>query len=174
MEMVRGLSEAPSAWSRWQENSSQLPLASHGVESAQVAAETHTQRLLGIGGFFDLRAKIPVKGGVFIGVLIPTRRGLDILTNLSPSRLQITVDKRESQKGINPVSTKRTNGYELGFGLGNPPIDSDQALSGWFFLAEQVRARWFDWAAAMGQLGRLGKEKGQPSCVGRERQGEGS
>jgi hypothetical protein len=30
---------------------------------------------------------------LFIGVLIPTRRGFDILTNLSLNRVQITADK---------------------------------------------------------------------------------
>jgi hypothetical protein len=35
----------------------------------------------------------------FIGVLIPMRRGLDILTDLSPNQLQIIADKKESQRG---------------------------------------------------------------------------
>jgi hypothetical protein len=36
----------------------------------------------------------------FIGVLIPTRRGFNILTNLSLNRFRITADKEESKKRI--------------------------------------------------------------------------
>jgi hypothetical protein len=40
-----------------------------------------------------------LNGVLFIGVLIPTHRGLDILTNLSPNWLRITADKMDSQRG---------------------------------------------------------------------------
>jgi hypothetical protein len=36
----------------------------------------------------------------FIGVLIPTHRGFNILTNLSLNRFRIAADKEESKKGI--------------------------------------------------------------------------
>jgi hypothetical protein len=78
----------------------------------------------------EWRQKSDLRVVLFIGVLIPTRRRLDILTNLSPTQLQIIADKKESQKGINSVSTESANGYELGFGSGNPHIGSDRELSG--------------------------------------------
>jgi hypothetical protein len=43
--------------------------------------------------------KSELKEALFIGVLIPTRRGLDILTNLSPNRLRIAANKMDSQRG---------------------------------------------------------------------------
>jgi hypothetical protein len=36
---------------------------------------------------------------LFIEVLTPTRRGFDILTNLSQNQLQITADKEKSERG---------------------------------------------------------------------------
>jgi hypothetical protein len=36
---------------------------------------------------------------IYIGLLVPTRRGFDILTNLSPTRFQITADKANLRRG---------------------------------------------------------------------------
>jgi hypothetical protein len=44
------------------------------------------KRLLGFDVFFILRTKFELNSPVFIGVLVPMRRGFGILTNLSPTR----------------------------------------------------------------------------------------
>jgi hypothetical protein len=54
---------------------------------------------LGFGVFFILQTKFELNNPVFIGVFAPTRRGLGDLTNLSLSRLQITLDKEDSAWG---------------------------------------------------------------------------
>jgi hypothetical protein len=54
---------------------------------------------LGFGVFFILWTKFELNSQVFIGVFAPTRRGLEDLTNLSISRLQITLDKEDSAWG---------------------------------------------------------------------------
>jgi hypothetical protein len=54
---------------------------------------------LGFGVFFVLRTKFELNILVFIGVFAPTHRGLEDLTNLSLSRLQITLDKEDSAWG---------------------------------------------------------------------------
>jgi hypothetical protein len=54
---------------------------------------------LGFGIFFVLRTKFELNSPVFIGVFAPTSRGLGDLTNLSLSRLQITLDKEDSAWG---------------------------------------------------------------------------
>jgi hypothetical protein len=54
---------------------------------------------LGFGVLFILRTKFELNSPVFIGVFAPTRRGLGDLTNLSLSRLQITLDREDSAWG---------------------------------------------------------------------------
>jgi hypothetical protein len=53
-----------------------------------------------------------------LGVFTPTCGGLGDLTNLSLSRLQIALDGEDSAWGINSISTKSINGYELGLRIG--------------------------------------------------------
>jgi hypothetical protein len=44
------------------------------------------KRRLGFDVFFVLQTKFELNSPVFIGVLVPTRRGFGILTNLSPTQ----------------------------------------------------------------------------------------
>jgi hypothetical protein len=60
-----------------------------------IEVESH----LGFDVFFILRTKFKLNSLVFRGGFTPTRRGLRDLTNLSPSRLQITLDKEDSAWG---------------------------------------------------------------------------
>jgi hypothetical protein len=50
---------------------------------------------LGFGVFFVLWTKFELNSPLFIGVFTPTHRGLEDLTNLSLSRLQIALDGDE-------------------------------------------------------------------------------
>jgi hypothetical protein len=54
---------------------------------------------LGLDVFFVLRTKFELNSLVFIGVLVPTRRGFGILTNLSPTQFQIIADKENLRRG---------------------------------------------------------------------------
>jgi hypothetical protein len=84
--------------------------------------------------------------------LVPTRRGFDILTNLSPNRVRITADKEESEKGITrfkQIGLAGINSYS-----GRVWVLSSRILA--IGLAEQVhtrrpdrpatRAGWDEWA----------------------------
>jgi hypothetical protein len=57
------------------------------------------KRRLGFDVFFILRTKFEHNSQVFIWVLVPTRRGFGILTNLSPTRFQIIADKENLRRG---------------------------------------------------------------------------
>jgi hypothetical protein len=118
LTMVRTLSSAPSASPVRCESSSQPPLGSHVVESTWAMAKSRAWWLIGLDISFGPWPKSELKVALFIGVLIPTHRGLDILTNLSPNRLWITVDKKDLAWGINSVSTKNVNGHELRLRIG--------------------------------------------------------
>jgi hypothetical protein len=50
-------------------------------------------------------------------------------------------DSEQIRKGINAVMNDRLNGFDYGFGLGQSPIGSDLALSGWVWIRYAVRAR---------------------------------
>jgi hypothetical protein len=50
-------------------------------------------------GSWTCEKKSELKGALFIRILIPKRRGLDILTDLSSTRLQIAADKETSGRG---------------------------------------------------------------------------
>jgi hypothetical protein len=65
-------------------------------------------------------------------------------------------DSEEIRKGINTVSNKQLNGYELGFGSGLSSNGSDERLLGRILangLVERVHTRWLDRPAAAGLLG---------------------
>jgi hypothetical protein len=49
--------------------------------------------------FFILRTKFKLNSLVFIGVFVSTRTGLEDLTNLSLSQLQIAMDKEDAAWG---------------------------------------------------------------------------
>jgi hypothetical protein len=57
------------------------------------------KRSLGFNVFFVLRTKFELNSPVFIGVLVPTRRGFGILTNQSPTRFRIIADKENLRRG---------------------------------------------------------------------------
>jgi hypothetical protein len=46
-----------------------------------------------------LWAKFDELGPLYIGLLVPTRRGFSILTNLSPTWFRIAVDKANLRRG---------------------------------------------------------------------------
>jgi hypothetical protein len=46
-----------------------------------------------------LWAKFDELGPLYIGLLVPTRRGFGILTNLSPTRFRIAADKANLRRG---------------------------------------------------------------------------
>jgi hypothetical protein len=54
---------------------------------------------LGFDVFFVLQTKFELNSLVFIGVLVPTRRGFGILTNLFPTLFRIIVDKENLRRG---------------------------------------------------------------------------
>jgi hypothetical protein len=54
---------------------------------------------LGFDVFFVLQTKFELNSPVFIGVLVPMRRGFGILTNLSPTRFLIIADKENLRRG---------------------------------------------------------------------------
>jgi hypothetical protein len=57
------------------------------------------KRHLGFDMFFALWTKFELNSPVFIGVLVPTRKGFSILTNLSPSRFRVAADKEKLERG---------------------------------------------------------------------------
>jgi hypothetical protein len=57
------------------------------------------KRRLGFDVLFTLRTKFELNSLVFVGVLVPMRRGFGILTNLSPTRFRITTDTEKSERG---------------------------------------------------------------------------
>jgi hypothetical protein len=52
-----------------------------------------------LGSSSILWAKFDELGPLYIGLLVPTHRGFGILTNLSPTRFQITADKANLRRG---------------------------------------------------------------------------
>jgi hypothetical protein len=68
--------------------------------------------------FFDLRTKFKLASLVFIGFFAPTHRGLEDLTNLSLSRLQIVKDKKDSAWGYTQFQPKLLMGMNSGCGSG--------------------------------------------------------
>jgi hypothetical protein len=53
----------------------------------------------GFDVFFTLQTKFELNSPISIGVLLPTRRGFNILTNVSPTQFRITVNKEKSERG---------------------------------------------------------------------------
>jgi hypothetical protein len=69
-----------------------LNLLAGGGESS-----SHGNFLLHYG--LGLWAKFDELGPLYIGVLVPMRRGFGILTNLSPTQFQIIADKANLRRG---------------------------------------------------------------------------